>query len=326
MICPLFAHRAGILRSTPRAGVPQVNQINDKIGAYVSLLEYGNKEGMINIAEVSKRRIRSLAKLLRVGSTEVLACIAWALGLGRAQVRCTRALIVFATQTKATVLLGRSCPLRAQVPDPSSERTGRRRGPSVRWGWSPGSDSRWPTAAMAGARVYSWGLATSQSGHAPPPLSLSHIAPVLSRTGANLQQPPGGWGGRGLAAVTPPPPETALAARSEDTCGGLLRTMSLPTGQKTKGPFCQLPLSRQGGHRARGIAFLFPPAIVGIGARRIEDKMLTPTSSTSGLALCHYAFVSCNLLLGALVSARLGHLNRLGTSDETRLRVFCQPR
>lgn len=51
--------------------IVQVNQINDKIGAYVSLLEYGNKEGMINIAEVSKRRIRSLAKLLRVGSTEV---------------------------------------------------------------------------------------------------------------------------------------------------------------------------------------------------------------------------------------------------------------
>lgn len=49
----------------------QVLKIDDKIGAYVSLLEYGNKEGMINLGEISKRRIRSMAKLLRIGSTEV---------------------------------------------------------------------------------------------------------------------------------------------------------------------------------------------------------------------------------------------------------------
>mmetsp|Transcript_5650 Transcript_5650/g.12834 ORF Transcript_5650/g.12834 Transcript_5650/m.12834 type:complete len:337 (+) Transcript_5650:73-1083(+) len=51
--------------------IVQVNRTDDKIGAYVTLLEYGHKEAMINIGEVSKRRIRSLAKLLRVGSTEV---------------------------------------------------------------------------------------------------------------------------------------------------------------------------------------------------------------------------------------------------------------
>jgi len=51
--------------------VVQVLKIDDKSGVYVSLLEYDNKEAMINIGEVSKRRIRSLAKLLRVGSTEI---------------------------------------------------------------------------------------------------------------------------------------------------------------------------------------------------------------------------------------------------------------
>lgn len=51
--------------------IVQVLKIDDKIGAYVSLLEYDGKEGMINLGEISKRRIRSMSKLLRVGSTEV---------------------------------------------------------------------------------------------------------------------------------------------------------------------------------------------------------------------------------------------------------------
>ncbi|CAE8609238.1 unnamed protein product [Polarella glacialis] len=49
----------------------QVNKVDDKTGAYVSLLEYDNREGMINIGELSKKRIRSMLKVLRVGSTEV---------------------------------------------------------------------------------------------------------------------------------------------------------------------------------------------------------------------------------------------------------------
>merc|ERR1711972_228617 len=52
-------------------GVVQVLKIDDKIGAYVSLLEYDGKEGMINLGELSKKRIRSLAKILRIGSIEV---------------------------------------------------------------------------------------------------------------------------------------------------------------------------------------------------------------------------------------------------------------
>merc|ERR1719210_611774 len=51
--------------------VVKVEKVDDKMGAYVTLLEYGNKEGMINLSEISKRRIRSMTKLLRVGSQEV---------------------------------------------------------------------------------------------------------------------------------------------------------------------------------------------------------------------------------------------------------------
>merc|ERR1719252_537348 len=42
-----------------------------EMGAYVSLLEYNNIEGMILLSEVSRRRIRSVNKLIRVGKQEV---------------------------------------------------------------------------------------------------------------------------------------------------------------------------------------------------------------------------------------------------------------
>lgn len=42
------------------------------MGAYVSLLEYGNIEGMILLSELSRRRIRSIHKLIRVGRNEVV--------------------------------------------------------------------------------------------------------------------------------------------------------------------------------------------------------------------------------------------------------------
>eukprot|EP00931_Biecheleriopsis_adriatica_P059878 TRINITY_DN358_c0_g3_i1.p1 TRINITY_DN358_c0_g3~~TRINITY_DN358_c0_g3_i1.p1 ORF type:complete len:333 (-),score=119.31 TRINITY_DN358_c0_g3_i1:168-1166(-) len=50
--------------------VVQVKRIVD-MGAYVALLEYDNQEGMMLLSELSKRRIRSVAKLLRVGRTEI---------------------------------------------------------------------------------------------------------------------------------------------------------------------------------------------------------------------------------------------------------------
>ena len=48
----------------------QVTSIAE-MGAYVRLLEYNNTEGMILLSEVSRRRIRSINKLIRVGKQEV---------------------------------------------------------------------------------------------------------------------------------------------------------------------------------------------------------------------------------------------------------------
>lgn len=47
-----------------------VRQIAE-MGAYVRLLEYNNIEGMILLSELSRRRIRSIQKLIRVGRNEV---------------------------------------------------------------------------------------------------------------------------------------------------------------------------------------------------------------------------------------------------------------
>lgn len=45
----------------------QVEKVEEQ-GAYVQLLEYNNVEGMILSSELSRRRIRSVAKILRVGT------------------------------------------------------------------------------------------------------------------------------------------------------------------------------------------------------------------------------------------------------------------
>jgi len=45
------------------------------MGAYVHLLEYNNIEGMILLSELSRRRIRSVNKLVRVGRTEPVVVI-----------------------------------------------------------------------------------------------------------------------------------------------------------------------------------------------------------------------------------------------------------
>jgi len=47
----------------------QVKSIAE-MGAYVSLLEYAGVEGMILLSELSRRRIRSVNKLIKVGRTE----------------------------------------------------------------------------------------------------------------------------------------------------------------------------------------------------------------------------------------------------------------
>ncbi|RKO95758.1 hypothetical protein CXG81DRAFT_9584 [Caulochytrium protostelioides] len=51
-----------------------VRQIAE-MGAYVHLLEYNNIEGMILLSELSRRRIRSIQKLIRVGRNEVVVVL-----------------------------------------------------------------------------------------------------------------------------------------------------------------------------------------------------------------------------------------------------------
>lgn len=48
-----------------------VKQIAE-MGAYVKLLEYDNIDGMILLSELSRRRIRSIQKLIRIGRNEVV--------------------------------------------------------------------------------------------------------------------------------------------------------------------------------------------------------------------------------------------------------------
>ena len=46
-----------------------------EMGAYVKLLEYDNIGGMILLSELSRRRIRSIQKLIRVGRNEVVVVL-----------------------------------------------------------------------------------------------------------------------------------------------------------------------------------------------------------------------------------------------------------
>lgn len=46
-----------------------------EMGAYVSLSEYDNIEGMILLSELSRRRIRSIQKLIRVGRSECVVVL-----------------------------------------------------------------------------------------------------------------------------------------------------------------------------------------------------------------------------------------------------------
>ncbi|KAJ2014421.1 Eukaryotic translation initiation factor 2 subunit 1, partial [Coemansia sp. S610] len=52
----------------------KIASIND-LGAYVLLEEYNNIQGMISVADLSRRRIRSVQKLVRVGRNEAVVTL-----------------------------------------------------------------------------------------------------------------------------------------------------------------------------------------------------------------------------------------------------------
>lgn len=58
-------------RDPPSDPPPQIAEM----GAYVKLLEYDNIDGMILLSELSRRRIRSIQKLIRVGRNEVVVVL-----------------------------------------------------------------------------------------------------------------------------------------------------------------------------------------------------------------------------------------------------------
>jgi len=65
----------------------------EEMGAYVHLLEYNNIEGMILLSELSRRRIRSINKLIRIGKTEPVVVIRVDKEKGR--MKCYTILIFF---------------------------------------------------------------------------------------------------------------------------------------------------------------------------------------------------------------------------------------
>ena len=60
-----------------RFGFPAPTDITQiaEMGAYVKLLEYDNIDGMILLSELSRRRIRSIQRLIRVGRNEVVVVL-----------------------------------------------------------------------------------------------------------------------------------------------------------------------------------------------------------------------------------------------------------
>ena len=61
----------GVFRLISGFASPQIAEM----GAYVKLLEYDNIDGMILLSELSRRRIRSIQKLIRIGRNEVVVVL-----------------------------------------------------------------------------------------------------------------------------------------------------------------------------------------------------------------------------------------------------------
>ncbi|CAB3407831.1 unnamed protein product [Caenorhabditis bovis] len=71
MKCRFYENRFPDVEETVVANVTRIADM----GAYVRLSEYNDKEGMILLSELSRRRIRSVNKLIRVGRSECVVVI-----------------------------------------------------------------------------------------------------------------------------------------------------------------------------------------------------------------------------------------------------------
>uniref|UniRef100_T1J8V6 Eukaryotic translation initiation factor 2 subunit 1 n=1 Tax=Strigamia maritima TaxID=126957 RepID=T1J8V6_STRMM len=69
--CRMYSQRYPEIEDVVMVNVRSIAEM----GAYVSLLEYNNIEGMILLSELSRRRIRSINKLIRVGRSECVVVI-----------------------------------------------------------------------------------------------------------------------------------------------------------------------------------------------------------------------------------------------------------
>ncbi|KAF2668756.1 hypothetical protein BT63DRAFT_284888 [Microthyrium microscopicum] len=69
--CRFYEEKYPELESFVMVKVQQIAEM----GAYVKLLEYDNIDGMILLSELSRRRIRSIQKLIRVGRDEVVVVL-----------------------------------------------------------------------------------------------------------------------------------------------------------------------------------------------------------------------------------------------------------
>ncbi|KAL5016081.1 hypothetical protein ScPMuIL_005670 [Solemya velum] len=69
--CRFYANRYPEVEDVVMVNVRSIAEM----GAYVHLLEYNNIEGMILLSELSRRRIRSINKLIRVGRSECVVVI-----------------------------------------------------------------------------------------------------------------------------------------------------------------------------------------------------------------------------------------------------------
>lgn len=83
--CRFYQHRFPEVEDVVMVNVRSIAEM----GAYVSLLEYNNIEGMILLSELSRRRIRSINKLIRIGRNECVVVIRVDKEKGRYKQRCT---------------------------------------------------------------------------------------------------------------------------------------------------------------------------------------------------------------------------------------------